>query len=429
MTGLKSYTCSTCLFEFGCMAAVHCCFYCKQEFEYSPGDFHRKIQCGNKKCTKEFGFYEHHIPDRTMKECIAEAKADYERLAKQREAKQRRAESQRRRGAGNVNDEQVFLLGLDDSCPRCGEFFGKGYSEEDKRDHLRNCTDSAKHKAHAKEKRKVEEKSNAKEKVAEKQADIQAKATWEVLGGRTDQLWLLPDGQLKAMAAESGLDDSGSREELIASLAAHRGISAATHALPSSGGGGGAPGGTKAKRMKLTAESLPTNVHTMSLQQLRGVCAAHGFLPKGTTKADVLHEIEQELDSDKPLMLKQEGEEPPSHVAPVEEDDESDEEFKGSEEEDEPLSKRKKKKKAAAPPKQKSKPKKKKVASKMPEGSSDSSDDARLVAEKKKVASKMPEGSDSDEDAPLAKKKRSAVVKEDSDDDDDDDEPLSKRAK
>ena len=38
MTGLKSYTCSTCLFEFGCMAAIHCCVFCKHEFEYSPGD-------------------------------------------------------------------------------------------------------------------------------------------------------------------------------------------------------------------------------------------------------------------------------------------------------------------------------------------------------------------------------------------------------
>jgi len=94
MTGLKSYTCSTCLFEFGCMASVHCCFYCKHEFEYSPGDFHRKLKCTNKRCNKEFGFYEHHIPDRTMKDCIAEAKADFERLARQREAKQRRAESQ-----------------------------------------------------------------------------------------------------------------------------------------------------------------------------------------------------------------------------------------------------------------------------------------------------------------------------------------------
>jgi curved DNA-binding protein CbpA len=106
MTGLKSYTCSTCLFEFGCMAAIHCCTYCKHEFEYSPGDFHRKIECGNKKCHKTFGFYEHHIPDRTMKDCIKEAKADFERLARQREAKQRRAASMAKRG-GPINSEQA----------------------------------------------------------------------------------------------------------------------------------------------------------------------------------------------------------------------------------------------------------------------------------------------------------------------------------
>ena len=56
------------------------------------------------------------------------------------------------------------------------------------------------------------------------------------------------------------------------------------------------------------------NLSCQSLEQLRGVCAAHGFVPKGVSKADVLHEIEMELDSDKPLMLKAGGE-PTLHAA------------------------------------------------------------------------------------------------------------------
>lgn len=36
MTGLKQYTCSTCLFEFGCLTALHKCPLCKGLYEYSP---------------------------------------------------------------------------------------------------------------------------------------------------------------------------------------------------------------------------------------------------------------------------------------------------------------------------------------------------------------------------------------------------------
>ena len=34
MMGLRSFTCSTCLFEFGCMTATHICPHCTREFEY-----------------------------------------------------------------------------------------------------------------------------------------------------------------------------------------------------------------------------------------------------------------------------------------------------------------------------------------------------------------------------------------------------------
>ena len=36
MSGLKQYSCSTCLFEFGCVTAIHKCPFCKSVFEYSP---------------------------------------------------------------------------------------------------------------------------------------------------------------------------------------------------------------------------------------------------------------------------------------------------------------------------------------------------------------------------------------------------------
>lgn len=78
MTGLKNYHCSTCLLDFGCISALHKCPHCRKGFEYHPDDFHRKVKCGNDKCNFEFGFYEHYIQDRTMKEIREQIMTDLE---------------------------------------------------------------------------------------------------------------------------------------------------------------------------------------------------------------------------------------------------------------------------------------------------------------------------------------------------------------
>ena len=44
----------------------------------------------------------------------------------------------------------------------------------------------------------------------------------------------------------------------------------------------------------------------LTAAQLLGICAAHGYTPKGTTHAEILHEIENELTGDaveRPLLL------------------------------------------------------------------------------------------------------------------------------
>lgn len=84
MTGIKQFTCSTCLCEFGCMTAIHKCHYCEKPFEYSPADFHRKISCGREKCVKKFGFYMYSTSDRVMVEIKKEVKAEQERRLKAR---------------------------------------------------------------------------------------------------------------------------------------------------------------------------------------------------------------------------------------------------------------------------------------------------------------------------------------------------------
>ncbi|KAJ1623659.1 hypothetical protein T492DRAFT_883169 [Pavlovales sp. CCMP2436] len=41
-----------------------------------------------------------------------------------------------------------------------------------------------------------------------------------------------------------------------------------------------------------SAASLPDNLHSLSLRQLKDVCAAHGFTPKGKSTDAVIKELE-----------------------------------------------------------------------------------------------------------------------------------------
>ena len=87
MMGLKQYSCSTCLCEFGCMTAIHKCPYCKNVFEYSPEDYHRKITCGREKCDKKFGFFMYNPSDRVINEMKLSVKTELENRIKAKEAK------------------------------------------------------------------------------------------------------------------------------------------------------------------------------------------------------------------------------------------------------------------------------------------------------------------------------------------------------
>jgi hypothetical protein len=119
MTGLKQFSCSTCLCEFGCMTALHKCPFCQGLFEYSPEDYHRKVTCGREKCaSKPFGFFCYSTSDRVIAEVKKEVKAEHERRLKARESKQRRAK--RMEGRGSVDEERAFLFGLTECCPRSG---------------------------------------------------------------------------------------------------------------------------------------------------------------------------------------------------------------------------------------------------------------------------------------------------------------------
>ena len=118
------------------------------------------------------------------------------------------------------------------------------------------------------------------------------------MGKQTAQLWMLPDACLRDMVGDDDDARTCSRDALIARAAA-----TCDGALLLTDGDAG--GRRAAKRRKLDADSLPSNYAQLSLAELRGICAAHGFAPKSDTKDGVLHEIENELtqDKDAPLLL------------------------------------------------------------------------------------------------------------------------------
>lgn len=238
---------------------------------------------------------------RTVKEAL-------ERRAKTVEQKRRREKSSARRGVGaGVDLEEAFSLGLTDACPRCGEPMASFADEAEQRQHLRECTDTVKHAKHKQAQKAKKAKEAAGAAVANAQLDAESEATWRMLGGKTEQLWMLTEGSLSKQCEDVGVEADGlTKDEMIASIASTRGDGG----LLRLGGGSAAAQGTgrsargSAKRKKMTASSLPTNYYQMSLQELKSVLAAHGIVTKATNKADVLAEIEDDLtEDDAPLRL------------------------------------------------------------------------------------------------------------------------------
>ena len=182
-------------------------------------------------------------------------------------------------------------------------------------------------------------KAADREKRARAQDDVQAAATWQFLGADPTQLWLLNDEQLRLQAERAEVGTAGDRDDLIGRIAAaaRRGgggggngpmleaggaskrprladASASSSSSSSSsssvalvvrdGGGGGADAGTVTASAsaathgaapRVTREALPENLHAMTAEQLRSVCAALGLLrrvPAGAVKADYLDILE-----------------------------------------------------------------------------------------------------------------------------------------
>eukprot|EP00593_Proboscia_inermis_P013727 CAMPEP_0171327194 /NCGR_PEP_ID=MMETSP0816-20121228/117925_1 /TAXON_ID=420281 /ORGANISM="Proboscia inermis, Strain CCAP1064/1" /LENGTH=207 /DNA_ID=CAMNT_0011826849 /DNA_START=429 /DNA_END=1052 /DNA_ORIENTATION=- len=166
--------------------------------------------------------------------------------------------------------------------------------DEDEISHLRDCKDEKKITENKRKKQNIEDSQAKKKQQQEMQDDVNAKATWDFLGASNDQLWMLTDGALKKECNEQGIDVKGkANHDMITSLVRNRKSQALTKY-------------TATGSAKPTSDSLPSNLHSMTVSQLRAIAASHDIkVGSKLRKDDIIELLQQGPDSgpDSPLMI------------------------------------------------------------------------------------------------------------------------------
>ena len=311
MLGIKQYICGGCFLKFGCMTALHFCPHCRKSFDYDPDDYHNKITCGNIKCNKEFGFMMFKVSERREKEIRREVKEENEAQAKKRAQMKRRAERADKRVGTLTNEErvqeQLFLLLLRDSCPRCGIELDRDKRKvemESAKEHLNNCN-NAKENAAFKKKMATLEKSKDNKKVKEElQEDVQAFKTWEHNGRQVGQLWLLNEATLRRECDKFNLSSVGHKVELITRLG--RVIRDRERKMLTMG-----PEHEKQITYDVTPihkvdeEDLPANLETLEREDIACVAASYGidFDQSKDVKSDIIKKLEKARHTGRGLLM------------------------------------------------------------------------------------------------------------------------------
>jgi len=331
MLAMKQYICGLCSCEFGCMTGIHFCPNCNKEFAYDPDDYHRKITCGNSKCSKEFGFWMFKVAERREREVRNEAKVKQEAEMKRIKQKNRRAKRAGNRGVTDMSansklQEQLFVIMLRLDCPRCGWEISRGEGSDEAKEHLENCNDEKEIAKHQKFLEKHKALKGVKSSKQATQQEIMAAKQWEHNGRQIGQLWMLSENMLVKQCKDCGLDSDGSKHEIITRLGKHLRSNAR---LMITDGSTEMP--TEIKYDTVTIgqadeEDLPQNLHGLDKEDLQDVCASYGikFDSKKDVKSDLIKKFESARNKGKAKLMicdKQESSES------EEEDDESDEEY------------------------------------------------------------------------------------------------------
>jgi hypothetical protein len=207
--------------------------------------------------------------------------------------------------------EALFVRNLIDACPRCGfEPDASACDRDSLVAHLNECNDRVAHKVHRRAVAAAEASAGARAAAVDAQAEATNLAAWQYLGGEQGSMWLLTDKQLKKQCEDKGLDSGASREEMLCQLAAAS--TQASNLLTDKTSGGrqmasSAAGSSNGKRgrPRIDRDSLPSNLHSMSLAQLRAVAAANGLVVRGGGTEDVIRQIEEAAhDGEEPLLLE-----------------------------------------------------------------------------------------------------------------------------
>ena len=205
-------------------------------------------------------------------------------------------------------------MGLVDHCPRCGRTVrGENVSETALRQHLSECNDKEKIAKFARKKEKKAVQKQATLSAADKQEEMMLEKQWEYQGSQAGQLWMLSENSLRRQCEQRGLDTEGTNAEMIALLAPllrvkEKGRYLMDTSSSGGGGGGGGGGGRVVGIGSVDAEDLPSNMHTMSVRQLRSVAAGYGVKVKSTdAKCDIIDALEKARFKDTaPMMLMNE---------------------------------------------------------------------------------------------------------------------------
>jgi len=311
MMGIKQYICGGCFLKFGCMTALHYCPHCRKQFEYDPDDYHRKISCGNEKCNKEFGFMMFKVSEKREQEIRREVKEENESLAKKRAQMRRRAERADKRVGTLTNEErvqeQLYLLLLRDTCPRCGHEVDRSKRKmemEDAKEHLNSCNNKEEIAAYKKKMASIEKSKNKKAAQEELQEDVQAFKTWEHNGRQVGQLWMLSETTLRKQCKQFQLSADGTKVDMITRLG--RVIRDRQRKMLTMG-----PEHEKQISYDVTPihkvdeEDLPTNFESLEREEIACVAASYGvdFDHGSDVKMDIVKKLEKARDTGRGLLM------------------------------------------------------------------------------------------------------------------------------
>jgi hypothetical protein len=169
-------------------------------------------------------------------------------------------------------------------------------SEETHAEHLASCSDKKAHAAYKEAQKAKLAKAAAVSSKAEQAEDAAALARWEAGGRVIGNVWMLPERVLVKLCSSAGLTSTGSKIELVKRISDHlreearRGgvlrlmdePNAVSQGKNTTRGGGGGSGSGRnrvdaADIADLDAHEMPSNLHSLDVEQLACVCAAFGI--------------------------------------------------------------------------------------------------------------------------------------------------------